>query len=442
MNFIIDKQTLDDLNLVGKFRNNSVYSLFNKVKTPGGERLLEHIFQNPMTDLNMINSRSAAFKYFQQLDIDFPFQYESFRIVENYLAMDIPVSRLVATAGTLRKRVANSLLHDEQYTIIYKGLLATIETFRLLKQVFSQIKGHTDSPYHEKEQIFQKILRNDHLSWLEKEQHPNELPVMKVAEYDYLLRHKLRAEMETVLEIIYELDVFIAVGKVSANKGYHYAEALPAEQNLIQTSALWHPSIDNAVANKLVMIADFNLLFLTGANMAGKSTLMKSFGIAVYLAHMGFPVAAKEFRFSVKEGIYTSINVPDSLDLGLSHFYAEVLRVKKAAQQVSEGKKLVVIFDELFKGTNVKDAYDATLAVSDAFSKYRSCFFIISTHIIEVGEALRQRCSNIQYSYLPTVIEGKALKYTYLLKEGITSDRQGMMIIENEGIIDMIRSSV
>jgi DNA mismatch repair protein MutS len=442
MSFIIDKQTLDDLNLVGKFRNNSVYGLFNKVKTPGGERLLEHLFQNPMTDAGMINSRSATFKYFQELDIDFPFQYESFRVVENYLGMDIPVSRLVATAGTLRKKVADLLLRDEQYNIIYKGLLATIETFRLLKQVFSQMKDHADSPYREKKQLFQRILMSDHLSWLEKEQHTSEFPVMKVAKYDYLLRHKLRTEMETVLEIVYELDVFIAVGKVSGNKGYHYAEALPTEQNLIQTAALWHPCIDNAVANKLVMTGDFNMLFLTGANMAGKSTLMKSVGIAVYLAHMGFPVAAEEFRFSVKEGMCTSINVPDSLDLGLSHFYAEVLRVKKVAEQVSQGKKLVVIFDELFKGTNVKDAYDATFAVSEAFSKYRGCFFIISTHIIEVGEALRQRCGNLQYNYLPTVMEGKIPKYTYLLKEGITSDRQGMMIIENEGIVELIRSQV
>ena len=72
-----------------------------------------------------------------------------------------------------------------------------------------------------------------------------------------------------------------------------------------------------------------------------------------------------------------------------SHFYAEVLRVKKVAEEVAAGKNLVVLFDELFKGTNVKDAYDGTLAVTAAFSKYRNCFYIVSTHIIEVGAALQ-----------------------------------------------------
>lgn len=173
--------------------------------------------------------------------------------------------------------------------------------------------------------------------------------------------------------------------------------------------------------------------------MAGKSTFMKAFGINLYLAHMGFPVAASHMQFSVKQGIYTSINVPDNLDMGLSHFYAEVLRVKKVAEEVSSEKDLVIIFDELFKGTNVKDAYDATLAVTAAFSEYRNCLFIISTHIIEAGEVLKQQ-SNIQSLYLPTIMNGSVPTYTYQLQPGISSDRHGMMIIENEGILELLET--
>ncbi|MNL40505.1 DNA mismatch repair protein MutS [compost metagenome] len=173
--------------------------------------------------------------------------------------------------------------------------------------------------------------------------------------------------------------------------------------------------------------------------MAGKSTLMKACGIAVYLAHMGFPVAAEEMSFSVMDGIYSSINVADDLNMGLSHFYAEVLRVKNVALEVASGKKLLVLFDELFKGTNVKDAYDGTLLVTAAFAKYRNCCFIVSTHIIEVGEALKQEGRHISFAYLPTVMNGHIPSYTYQLKEGITADRQGMLIIENEGILNELR---
>src|SRR5687768_17075525 len=101
---------------------------------------------------------------------------------------------------------------------------------------------------------------------------------------------------------------------------------------------------------------------------------------------------------------------------------------------------MIVIFDELFKGTNVKDAYDATLAVSAAFARYRNCFFIISTHIIEAGEALQQQSGNILFAYLPTVMEGNIPRYPYTLATGITSDRQGMIIIENERIPELLAS--
>jgi DNA mismatch repair ATPase MutS len=98
---------------------------------------------------------------------------------------------------------------------------------------------------------------------------------------------------------------------------------------------------------------------------------------------------------------------------------------------------MVVIFDELFKGTNVKDAYDATLSVTAAFSRYRNCSFIISTHIIEVGEALKAY-PNLQFAFMPTIMEGHVPRYPYTLTEGITNDRHGMMIIKNEGILELM----
>ncbi len=181
------------------------------------------------------------------------------------------------------------------------------------------------------------------------------------------------------------------------------------------------------------------MVFLTGANMAGKSTFMKTFSIAVYLAHMGFPVPAKGMRFSIQNGMFTTINLADNLNLGLSHFYSEVSRVKKVAESVNQNDRLIVVFDELFRGTNVKDAYDATIAVADAFAGKRNCTFIISTHIIEAGEELKKLRDNIKFLYLPTVMEGNVPRYTYQVEEGITGDRHGMVIINNEKILEILK---
>jgi DNA mismatch repair protein MutS len=193
------------------------------------------------------------------------------------------------------------------------------------------------------------------------------------------------------------------------------------------------PSLDN-----LTITPDSNIVFLTGANMAGKSTFMKSLGIAMYLAHMGFPVAAKEMEFSVLDGIYTTINLPDNLGIGASHFYAEVLRIRNIARELSTGKRLFVIFDDLFRGTNVKDAYEATIAITTAFAKKRGSVFVISTHIIEAGEILKEQ-ANISFKYLPTKVNGTIPEYTYTLENGITDDRHGMIIINNEGILELLK---
>lgn len=135
---------------------------------------------------------------------------------------------------------------------------------------------------------------------------------------------------------------------------------------------------------------------------------------------------------------FSSLNYVRGDNMGYSHYYAEVLRVKQVAEEVAKGKNLVVVFDELFKGTNVKDAYDATVSVTEAFSMNRNCTFIISTHIIEAGHALRERLDNLYFVFVPTLMKGNVPTYPYRLEEGITDDRHGMLIINNERILEML----
>ena len=137
------------------------------------------------------------------------------------------------------------------------------------------------------------------------------------------------------------------------------------------------------------------------------------------------------------DGIYTTINLPDNLGIGASHFYAEVLRVKQVAAALNKGNSIFVVIDELFRGTNVKDAHEASVAVALAFAKKRNSMFIISSHIIEAGEELKQ-LNNIGFLFLPTIMNGHMPEYTYRLEHGITDDRHGMIIIRNEGILEIL----
>lgn len=435
MSFHADKQTISELNLLGKYRLGSVYHLFNQVRTRGGEEFLDNIFRHPLTAAGDINERSSILQFFQRQNLDFPFDVPQLNLMREYIDAGGHKNVLLSFAGTLIKKWLSGLTRDERYRKKVQGLQATIVTLNKCHAFVEHLPFA--GPYASQLQRLKDILSGKQVERLRNMDIFKALPVKTLAFYDHLLKSRLLKDMEEILAFIYEVDVYIATSDVARTKGFAYPNALAPEENILSARNLSHPCLQRATGNDLLMRKDSNVLFLTGANMAGKSTLMKAIGINLYLAHMGFPVAADEFVFSVREGIYSSINIADNIGLGYSHFYAEVVRVKQAAQATASGKRLLLMFDELFKGTNVKDAYDGTLSVTKAFAEYRDCLFIISTHIIEVGEALKNH-HNIQFAFLPTVMEGSIPRYTYKLQNGITEDRQGMMIIKNEGILELI----
>lgn len=438
MAFITDKQTTEELSLLNRYQPGSVFSLFNKTVTRGGTRLLEHMLQRPMTDAEKINSRSAIFRWFQQKAVAFPLRAEEADAFVDWWdgpAAKTPVGGMLSL---LKKKTLAIAVRDERYQRHAEGLKAAAAILRKLDEFVRALaeKGE-EHPYRDKIDRLQTLLADRRLEKFRSAQ----FSFRGMAYYTHLLRNTLQKQVEEVIQIIEELDVYIAVSGVARARGFSYADALAlvyGVENVLYIDKLVHPALTGAVGNDLRLDIRRNLLFLTGANMAGKSTLMKAVGIAIYLAHAGFPVAAAAMTFSVKDGLFTSINVPDNIHLGYSHFYAEVLRVKQAAELVAQKRNVMVMFDELFKGTNVKDAYEGTLEVTRAFAGHSDCLFIISTHIIEVGEALKGM-DNIRFGYMPTELIDGAPQYPYTIREGITEDRQGMMIIRGEGVLELLR---
>ena len=440
MSFRVDKQSIDDLGIFGRIREQSVYGVYNKTVTHGGSLILEDMFRYPLSEEDKINERGSIISYFQKLDISFPFKSELFDSVEFYLGNTDSRTRLSVHENTLERRFKTALGSDTEYEMIHKGVLSMTEILCNLDRFLKDLDSKGVDPSYSKDlDAMKEILSVKEFSPCLKETSFKKFPYTKVAEYDQEFRYDLREKLKLLLSYIYSMDVYISVARVSAERGFTRAKALPAGTNRLEMKDVYHPLLKNPVANSINVDEKSNMIFLTGANMAGKSTFMKTFSIAVYLAHMGFPVPAADISFSVQNGMFTTINLPDNMNMGYSHFYAEVMRVKKVAESIGSSKNLIVIFDELFRGTNVKDAYDATVAVSEAFARNRNCMFIISTHIIEAGETLRERCDNINFINLPTVMDKGIPRYTYRLAEGITSDRHGMIIINNEGILDILK---
>ena len=414
--FITDRQTIEDLNLIGRFKKDSVINIFDRTKTRAGRQALEDMFRNPMTDAAQINARSNAFAYYKKLDLVFPFEESQIELIEYYINSGASADALSSAMNMFIGKCKLVLANNKAYEKVLEGMSVLAEVM---------------------------VGSSELLKKFPLEDCPEKVDIEKFLSYmtsDVITRLKNIASkgIEMGLSQAISLDLNMSVGAAAAERKFGFAHALEAADRFVDMKGVWHPALLKPVANDLRIDADKNVFFLTGVNMAGKSTFMKAVSIAYYLAQMGFPVPVESMEFTPVDGIFTSINVPDDISQGYSHFYAEVLRVKGIAQKVAEGLNLFIIFDELFKGTNVKDAYDATLAVTDAYASHRNCLYIISTHIVEVGPALADKCGNVQFRFLSAKMDGNRLVYPYKLAEGISADRHGMTIIMNERILETI----
>lgn len=439
MSLMTDKQTLNDLNIFGKGGADGIYAQFNRTFTRGGAELLEQMFRNPLAEVTAINTRSAAIRAFAEQQPDFPYEAAWFDAAEQYLENTDERTRLSEQENTLGRKFNQLIAADTVYKGIEKGVTGLISIMQATRGFVAAMRQQVaDIPYGRELHDIEQLLGQTELLPLLLESAKQKLPFAKVAEYDKLLRFRLRDVIKQLLQSIYQADVYLSVARVAVNRKFTFPHALEREQQTVILKDFYHPGLTAPVVNSLDLTPAGNVIFLTGANMAGKSTFMKALGIAMYLGQMGFPVPASSMEFAVRDGIYTTINLPDNLSQGASHFYAEVLRIKNIARELSRDKYLFVIFDELFRGTNVKDAYEATIAVTSAIARRKNCMFVVSTHIIEAGEVLREKCENINFVYLPTLMEGNKPVYTHRLQPGITADRHGMVIIKNEGILDIL----
>lgn len=439
MNWNTDKQTLDDLNIFGKKGKASVYALFNRTHTMGGAMKLEYIFQYPTTGADEIRDRSETIRYFCNAASAFPLEAEWIEAIVVYLSDRDSRSVLRADGETMESKLNKWLGADTQVNFTQKALKAIGGCLTRLNAFLEKTAGNGQHTSFQKMQKEVKAILDDReFNRMYTSLTEGRLSFEQMAACDRFFRFTHYNQLQTILEYVYWLDLFISVAIVARERQFAFAEVLPDGDQQLDIQGFYHPLVPGALGNNLSMNASQRVLFLTGANMAGKSTLMKSLGITVFLAHIGFPIPATSMQFTVNDGLYTTINLSDSIQMGHSHFYAEVLRVKKVSMELAAGKKLIIIFDELFRGTNVKDAHEATVAVTSLYAELENSLMLVSTHIVEAADDLRGHSRNIQYAYLPTVMKEHKPVYTYVLTEGVTEDRHGMLIIQNEGILDIL----
>lgn len=441
--FDIDIQTINDLGLFGSKREHlSVFSLFNFTSSLGGKNRLTSFFESPLTDINHIIDRRNAIAFFQEITFkhDLDIDKHSLDFIEFYFLQEGYPNTPPSKFRAIEKALAYRLSPNNDYYIIERGI----------DYILFMLNNIYDFSLKISDLICPKLIKNNNTKIFEifqtsefreirQVKKMEKLSALKIAKYDYMFRYTHKHIIRFFLDIIYDYDVFITVANVASANSYSFPCILSANDRIIEIEGLYNPFIKCPIKNNLTLTSVNNLLFITGANMSGKSSLLKSLAIVVYLAHLGFPVPATKAKISLLAGIFTTISIVDDIDLGYSHFYAEVSRIKYIIERLRINSNMLIIFDELFRGTNLKDAYDGSLVILSAFSQIKSTFFAISTHIVEVAKELK-KIDSIQFQYMEMIKHSNEPYYTYKLKCGVSDDRMGMYIIDKERILDLIKT--
>lgn len=192
-----------------------------------------------------------------------------------------------------------------------------------------------------------------------------------------------------------------------------------------------HPLLMNSRSNNLKFEYPENILLITGSNMSGKSTLLRTSGINLVLAYAGTVVCAKELKCSVMD-IYTCMRVSDDLEKNISSFYAELLRIKMIVKAVEEGQRIFFLLDEIFKGTNSIDRHTGAKALIKKFSKEK-ILGLISTHDLELGD-LEKESEKVKNYHFQEYYENNEIHFDYKLRPGVSKTRNAEFLMKMAGI--------
>ncbi|RCK78975.1 MAG: DNA mismatch repair protein MutS [Candidatus Ozemobacter sibiricus] len=438
---IVDRETLADLEIFAcRSGGQPVIAYLDRCRTEGGaDELRTLIAKGPGHDVPIRELQEVTrFFYDHGQGLTFPVDRKAARALEQYLAsnftgIDLPLSwSRHLQSFILRYRC------PEMYQFCHSGIQETMKTLAAAVAFVTAVTEAGESP------PAVRALAGEFLRlWQEiggpglaaRCQDPSTTEVFVI---DHLLRSQNRDNLRRMLRLLYRLDAHVGMAIATREHGLVFPTIVEGPDRRIEIEGLYHLFLARPVRNDFRLDGAQNLLFLTGPNMAGKSTYMKAVGIAVILAHIGMGVPAAAMSVSPIDYLFCELSMHDDIRLGISGFLAEVLRVQRILQFCAGRFKLLVIIDEIFKGTNVHDAYACSKLVITGLARLRDHFFLISSHLLELEADLRP-FRNIRFRCFDAALQNGALSFSYRIADGVSPTRVGLQLLAEHGIIDMFR---
>lgn len=240
-------------------------------------------------------------------------------------------------------------------------------------------------------------------------------------------------EIDTWFATLAKFDSLVSTGMFAFNHP-DYTYPTPKDCFVFEGKALGHPMIrrDVCVKNDVSITKSPYFLVVTGANMAGKSTYLRTIGINHTLACAGMPVCAEELVFYPNH-LVTNLRTADSLADNESYFFAELKRLKMIIDRLQSGEEIFIILDEILKGTNSEDKRKGSIALMKQLISLNGNG-IIATHDLELGNLEKEYPQNIKNYCFEADITDDKLSFTYQMREGVAQNMNASFLMRKMGI--------
>ena len=272
--------------------------------------------------------------------------------------------------------------------------------------------------------VFMGLLLNGALLW-------DILYQLKLEKWRETYREKLPAWFS----VISEWDALVSLGRYAYNRPELIFPEIKEGEFHLQAEELGHPLLDpkTRVDNNVDIGEPGEFLIITGANMAGKSTFLRTVGVNLILSMNGAPVCAKSFSTSPIEMI-TSVRATDSLDDNESYFYAELKQLKKIIEKLKEGKPVFIIVDEMLRGTNSRDKQVGSRKFIEQLMRLRGVG-LVATHDLSLGTLADEYPGKARNKRFEVEIKDNQLDFDYKLRDGISQNLNATFLMQKMGIM-------
>lgn len=247
-------------------------------------------------------------------------------------------------------------------------------------------------------------------------------------------RKKNKDTVPKLFDVVAEMEVINSLATLYFNHPDWSLPRMAEEHFVFESKELGHPLIsqNERVDNDFLVEKNTLISLVTGSNMAGKSTFLRSIGVNIILAQMGSPVCAKHFIISPMR-LMTSMRISDNLAENTSTFYAELKKLKTIIEAVNNHEKVFILLDEILRGTNSHDRHTGSAAFITQLIRHHA-FAVIATHDLELAELEEQYPQSIENYHFDVQVRGEELFFDYKLKEGVCKSLNASLLMKKIGI--------